>query len=57
MQRTLLGPESKTYMQTYFEHFTLLVEPPLETDNMVPKNEVFSVPQFGQGPWNYSFTC
>lgn len=29
--------------------------PPLDTDNMVPKNEVFSVPQFGHGPWNIKF--
>ena len=35
-----------------------MVVPPLETDNMVPKNEVFSVPQFGQRPFNIkkSFT-
>lgn len=37
-------------MLTYFEHFTLLVAPPLDMDNIVPKNEVFSMPQFGHGP-------
>ena len=42
-------------MLTYFEHLTLLVAPPLDIDSMVPKNEVFSVPQFGQGPWNVIF--
>ena len=28
----------------------LLVEPPFEIESMVPKNDKFSVPQFGQGP-------
>lgn len=37
---------------TYFSHLTVLVELPLEIDNIVPKNEVFSVPQLGQGPFN-----
>lgn len=35
---------------TYFEHLMLLVEPPFEIDSMDPKNDWFSVPQFGQGP-------
>ena len=35
---------------THFEHLTVLVVPPLDIDNMVPKKEVFSVPQLGQGP-------
>lgn len=39
------------YFCTYSEHFTLLLEPPLEIDSIVPKKEVFSVPQFGQGPF------
>lgn len=38
------------YLTTYFVHFTELVEPPLDTERMVPKKEVFSVPQLGQGP-------
>lgn len=29
----------------------MLLEPPLEIDSIVPKKEVFSVPQFGQGPF------
>lgn len=37
-------------LQTYFEHLTVLVEPPLDIESIVPKKETFSVPQFGQGP-------
>lgn len=29
----------------------MFVEPPFEIDSIVPKKEVFSVPQFGQGPY------
>lgn len=36
---------------TYFSHLTLLVEVPLEIDSIVPKKEVFSVPQLGHGPF------
>lgn len=42
--------ESDSYLSTYFMHFTELLEPPLDTERMVPKKEVFSVPQLGQGP-------
>lgn len=45
----------QTQNQTYLEHLTLLVEPPLAIDSMDPKNELFSVPQFGHGPWNIDF--
>lgn len=46
-----MGPtiRVKRYV-TYFVHLTVFVVPPLEIDNIVPKNEVFSVPQFGQRP-------
>lgn len=43
--------ESYTSSVEQFEHLRLFVLPPLETDNMVPKKETFSVPQFGQGPF------
>lgn len=39
--------------KTYFEHFTVFVEP-LGMDNILPKKEPFSVPQFGQGPWIFN---
>lgn len=37
--------------EIYLEHLALLVEPPLDIDSMVPKKEVFSVPQLGHGPY------
>lgn len=45
----LLKPDLK--LKSYLEHLTALVLPPLEIDRIVPKKEVFSVPQFGQGPY------
>jgi len=43
---------------TQFEHFTEFFTPPLGTDNIVPKKERFSFPQFGHGPFKIrkSFT-
>jgi len=39
-----------SHFYTYFSHLTLLLVS-LETDSIVPKKEVFSVPQLGQGPF------
>lgn len=42
---------NQQYFYTHSEHLTLLVEPPLAIEKIVPKKDVFSVPQFGQGPF------
>lgn len=39
--------------KTYFEHLTVFVVPLLGMVSIVPKKELFSVPQFGQGPCIY----
>lgn len=35
---------------TYLEHLSVFILPPLGIDSIVPKKETFSVPQFGQTP-------